>query len=198
MTRMILSALLIAATLAPAAHAQLGTTLKPDPIPARSVMGNGKDVEAVPTALPLPDCKPAVEALTVMGGVFSCVSLPAGGGATFTVSNGLKLENGVLSLEYVTVDKSAGPYQVAATDSVKTLLVGAFPYSVPQAGSPGFGDGWTMCFDNKTETSTATLITATSKFVGAPGEASSRMNLAPKQMACLVSWKGDWNTVVLR
>ncbi len=189
--------LMVVATPLSVAKAQLGVKLAADPIPPRTVMGNPGTAPAAPAAMPLPDCK-ADEALTVKGGLFSCVAMPSGGTGGLVVTNGLRLNGNVLSLTSITEDKSAADYTVAATDNVKTLLVGARTYTLPQAGTAGFADEWGMCFANQTDSSTASIVTTASTFTGAPGAAASQFKLPPKQAACVTSYTGNYNTFMVR
>ncbi len=183
---------------ASAAQAQMGVKLSSDPIAPRSVMGNPGVAPAAPVAMPLPDCT-ADQALTAKAGVFSCVALLASGGTGgLVVTNGLSLNGNVLSLKGITEDKSAANYPVAPTDYAKTLMVGPFTYTLPQAGTAGFGDEWSTCFTNQTDSNTATIATNGSVFNGAPGALMSQFKLPPKQTACMTSYKGNYNTFMVR
>ena len=69
-------------------------------------------------------------------------------------------------------DKTGADYTVLAADAAKTLLVGTHTYTLPQAGSAGFGAGFGICAVN-VSAGDATISTTTSTFKGAGGGTSA-------------------------
>ncbi|MGD9613852.1 MAG: beta strand repeat-containing protein [Alphaproteobacteria bacterium] len=112
------------------------------------------------------------------------------GGAT--LGAGLQMSGGELSLTSVINDQDGGAYTVLTGDASKTVLVGAFTYTLPQAGSAGFGAGWGNCFLNSAA-GNATINTTTSTFLGAGGGTS--LTIRPGDWACPTSDGTNYATV---
>lgn len=91
----------------------------------------------------------------------------------------------------VGTDKSATDYTVVAGDNNSTIPVGAAHiYTVPQAGTTNFGDGWGTCLSNISAAGNATINTTTSLFQGAGGDTTFLLEAGG--WACLSSKTGNW------
>ncbi|MGE3280244.1 MAG: hypothetical protein AB7H90_11470 [Alphaproteobacteria bacterium] len=116
----------------------------------------------------------------------------AGAFGAATLGAGLDMAAGKLSLTSVINDQDGGNYTVLAGDAAKTVLVGSFIYTLPQAGSAGFGPGWSACLLN-TGAGNATVNTTTSLFRGASG--TTALTIRPGSWACPSSDGTDYSTV---
>jgi hypothetical protein len=110
-----------------------------------------------------------------------------------TPDTGLQISGGKLQLTSVVNDQSGGAYTVLTGDAAKSIRVGGFTYTLPQAGSAGFLAGWSSCFVN-TSAGDAVISTTTSNFLGASGTTS--MTLQPRMWACPASDGANWITQV--
>lgn len=91
----------------------------------------------------------------------------------------------------VGTDHSTADYPLVASDTNVTLPVGSgHIYTMPEAGTVGFGDGWGTCLQNVSTSGNATINTSTSAFLGAGGDQS--FNLEGNGWACLNSKGGNW------
>jgi hypothetical protein len=96
---------------------------------------------------------------------------PSPGLTTFTVGSSEKFN-----------DQSGNNYTVLTSDATKVIEVGNHTYTLPQAGTTGFGSGWGTCFLNVAGAGNATINTTTSVFKGAGGTTS--LTIAPKAWEC--------------
>lgn len=172
--------------------------------PANTLLGNPTGSSAAPTTITLgANLSFSGGALVASGGGGSPggsdgqiqyrVNSTTFGGAT--VGTGLQMVGGVLSPTSVINDQDGGNYTVVTGDAAKTVLVGGYTYTLPQAGSAGFESGWSACFLN-TGTGDATLNATTSTFPGAGGGTS--LILLPGDTACPTSNGTNYPTVMTR
>ena len=111
-------------------------------------------------------------------------------GTGFTV--GGSAGSAMINLTSVTADKSGSGQAIVAGDAAKTVRVGAFTYTLAQAGTTGFGAGWGGCLLN-TGAGNATLNATTSLFRGASG--ATALTIRPGDWACPTSDGADYLTV---
>lgn len=78
----------------------------------------------------------------------------------------------------------------------QTVLLGAFTYTLAQAGSTGFPTSWGTCLLNSSNTGNATVNTTTSTFVGATY--TTQLILAPGGWACPTSDGTNYQTAAER
>lgn len=90
-------------------------------------------------------------------------------------------------------DQNAAGYAILTGDNGKTIYVGNHTYTLPQAGSAGFGAGWQACLLNTAGSGAATISTTTSLFAGASGTTSLTLN--PGDWACPNSDATNWGTM---
>lgn len=88
-------------------------------------------------------------------------------------------------------DISGGGAAIVTGDATKTVSLGAFTYTLAQAGSAGFATGWSACLLN-VGASAATINATTSVFKGAGGTTS--LSLLPGATACPTSDGTDYVT----
>jgi len=94
----------------------------------------------------------------------------------------------------VSTNRSAANYTLLAADNNTIVPIGsAHTYTVPQAGTTGFGPGAGPCLLNVSTSGNATVTSTTSVFLGAGNTTS--FSLPAKGTACLTSAGGDWITV---
>lgn len=87
-----------------------------------------------------------------------------------------------------TDDQSGAGAAIVAGENTKIVEIGAFTYTLAQAGSTGFPANWGTCLINKAGSGNATIGPgggSTSVFVGASGTTS--LTLAPGDWACPTS-----------
>ncbi len=190
-------------------------TLNLAAIAGNSVVANIIASSAVPTAVALPSCPDTGgNRLNYSSGVFACGTSSSGGGGSpggssgqiqwnnagafdgMTAGNGLSIDttNKKLNLTVPLSDKTGADYTILDTDGGKTFLVAAHTYTVPQAGTTGFGTGYGVCFVNNGTSGNATVSSTTSVFKGAPG-ATTSMTLRPGAWACPTSDATNYQTV---
>ena len=109
------------------------------------------------------------------------------------VGNGLSIDttNKKLNLTGALSSKTGADYTVLAADAGTTFLVGGHTYTLAQAGTAGFGNGFGVCFQN-TSASDATISTTTSTFKGAGG--ATTLTLQPNTWACPTSDGTNYDT----
>lgn len=112
-----------------------------------------------------------------------------------TLGTGLTCTSGVLSQTSAVQDRSGAGTAIVTGDAGKTVLLGAFTYTLAEAGSAGFTSGWGTCLLN-TGASAATVNATTSVFVGA-SEATS-LTIPAKGWACPSSNGTNYLTAVGR
>lgn len=78
-------------------------------------------------------------------------------------------------------DRSGAGGAIAASDAGTTVPIGAFAYTLPQAGSAGFEAGWGACLAN-VGAGNATVSTTTSIFKG--GSGTSSITVRPGDQVC--------------
>jgi hypothetical protein len=88
-------------------------------------------------------------------------------------------------------DISGSGTAIVTGDNTKIDKVGAFTYTLAQAGTTGFGNGWGVCLLN-VGAGNATINATTSTFVGAGG--STSLVLAPGAWACPTSDGTNYQT----
>lgn len=116
---------------------------------------------------------------------------------TITFGTGLKVTDAgggeaQVTLSGVTVDKTGSGQAIVAGDASKTVLIGAFTYTLAQAGTTGFETGWGSCLLN-VGGGNATISATTSTFLGASGTTS--LSVRPGDWACPTSDGTNYQTV---
>ena len=106
---------------------------------------------------------------------------------------GLAISAGVLDLTSAFQDRSGAGAAIVTGDAGKTVLLGAFTYTLAQAGSAGFGTGWGACLLN-IGAAAATVNATTSVFKGA-SEATALV-IPAKGWACPSSDGTNYQTAV--
>jgi hypothetical protein len=82
-------------------------------------------------------------------------------------------------------DQSGGGYTILTGDNTKTVGTGNATYTLAQAGTTGFGAGWSACLLNIGASGNSTINTTTSQFKGASG--TSSLTLTPGDWSCPIS-----------
>ncbi len=120
-----------------------------------------------------------------------------GGGTVSSVATGCGLAGGPISTSgtisaSIAVAAKSANYTVAAGDcGVLLSMTGSNAFTLPQAGSAGFGSNWHVRLQNG-GSGTVTVATAGSSFYGG-GYSGSSLNLAAGEIALLVSDGANWN-----
>jgi hypothetical protein len=96
-----------------------------------------------------------------------------------------------LKLTVANRDVSSGNAAILTADGCKQVYLGTHTYTLAQAGSAGFEDGWGTCLIN-ISTGNSTITTTTSTFAGASGTTS--MILAPNGWMCPASNGANYQT----
>lgn len=191
-------------------------TLNLAALAANSLIGNPTGSSAVPIAVTLPACADTGgQHLNYSSGVFSCGTSGGAGGGSLTVTDGANPVSSTTNLTFdsknfvvgttgggqatvaftytVGTDRSAADYTIDTSDSNTMLPVGAsHTYTLAQAGTAGFGTGWSVCLQNVSGSGNATISTTTSVFKGAGGATSFKLEAGG--WACMASKSGDWYT----
>lgn len=128
------------------------------------------------------DCGSGSGAVSVTSTTPNIVINPSPGTGTFTISSAGPFNN-----------QSSAGYTVVTGDNTKTVEVGAFTYTLPQAGSTGFASQWQVCFLMTATSGQATINTTTSLFTGASGTSSLVLN--PGDWACPTSDGSNYFTL---
>lgn len=119
-------------------------------------------------------------AVSVTADTANIVVTPSPGTGTFTIGT---TEAGR--------DASGGGVAIVTADNTKTVQLGAFTYTLAQAGTAGFASGWGTCLLNVGATA-ATVTSTTSVFKGAGGATS--LFIPSGSFACPASDGTDYVT----
>jgi len=134
---------------------------------ANTVVGNGTGGSASPTALAMPSCSGASNALIWTSGTgFGCNTIAGGGSVSITsltpnivVAPSPITGTGTIS-SVVATSAQSGAYAVVAGDNTK-LITGATTTTIAQAGTGGFVAGWGSSLVGASGGSTLTPTTST-------------------------------------
>lgn len=176
--------------------------------PAATLLGNPTAGSAVPTTVTLGTnltFDGATLNATGGGGGGTAITVQETGGvnavadvASITVGRSLTIGTtgaGAATLDVtaaVVQDQSGAGYTIQDTDYGKAILVGAFTYAFPEAGTGNFTPGWSTCLHN-VSAGAATINTTTSLFLNASNTSSVKIN--PGGWACpSVTEGGDYLT----
>jgi hypothetical protein len=146
------------------------------PTSGNCITGNGGSTAWVSAA-----CPGGGGSVSVTASTPNLVVTPSPGTGTFTVGT-----------TEVGRDASGGGVAIVTADNTKTVFLGAFTYTLAQAGSSGFASGWDTCLFNIGATA-ATVTTTTSVFVGAGGATS--LSIPAGSTACPTSDGTNYNTI---
>lgn len=103
--------------------------------------------------------------------------------------------NGVASQSNIpgTTSAKTSAYTIVASDAGKTITLNtAATFTLPQAGSTGFPDGWPVTLQNISATGFVTISTTTSTFIGTGGISGTTAALSPGQTIGLKSNGTNW------
>lgn len=120
-------------------------------------------------------------------------SLLGSSGANFTeiaLGTGFVITDGVLDFTVETVDRTSGDAAIVSGDRSKLVFLGNHTYTLAQAGTAGFGEGWGTCL--LATAGPATVNATTSTFIGVTG--TTQMVLQAGDMACPSSKSGAYYT----
>ena len=100
---------------------------------------------------------------------------------------------GTVGLTQPITDQSGAGTAIVAGYNTEWVDVGAFTYTIAQAGTTGFASGWGTCLLNTAASGNATVNATTSVFKGASG--TTTLTLAPGDWVCPTSDGTNYTTI---
>ena len=147
-----------------------------------------------PSGLAVPSCVDSAgnHLNYTLGTGFSCGTTSSGGGVSITaatpnlvVTPSPLTGTGTVGLTQPITDQSGAGTAIVTGYNTEWVDVGAFTYTIAQAGTTGFASGWGTCLLNTAASGNATINATTSVFKGASG--TTTLTLAPGDWVCPTS-----------